>query len=75
MKISDLRTDMKTHSLELDFSEYPKRHSLYSATNEKVLGKFKKRVERRSCISVRGSEIEDVSIKSSKKEKKRAKGI
>ena len=38
---NDLYEDMKEIHDELDCSDYPKDHPLYSEVNKKVLGKFK----------------------------------
>ena len=41
IKTEDLYKDMKDFHHELDCSDYPKDHPLYSVDNKKVLGKFK----------------------------------
>ena len=41
IKSENFKEEMKNNQKEFDFSDYPKKHELYSETNKKRLGKFK----------------------------------
>lgn len=71
----NLQQEMKENEDKFDFSEYPSNHPLYSTTNKKVLGKFKDELNGEAGIQFIGLKSKMYSLKSTKEEKKRAKGI
>ena len=73
----DIYEDMKSFSHELDTSNYPKDHKLYSMKNNKVLGKFKDECASVPPVSFVGlrAKMYSLLVEKGKPAKQTAKGI
>ena len=71
----DVYADMLHDCEQFDTSDYPLNHPNYSATNKKVLGKFKDETAGKPIIEFVGLKPKMYSILLDKTEKKTAKGI
>ena len=72
----DIYQDMKTDEHLYDASDYPSKHPLHSATNKKVIGKFKDETAGIPIVEFVGLRAKMYSIKTEDgKESKKGKGI
>jgi hypothetical protein len=74
----DIYQDMKADKHLYDFSEYPKTHFLFDATNEKLVGKFKDETKSypiSEFVGLRSKMYSFTYFKNEYEEKKTAKGI
>ena len=75
IKTDDMYEDMKEFKNQMDFSDYPQDHSLFSVENKKVIGKFKDETHSDQVLEFCGLKPKLYSYKTSSKETKRAKGV
>ena len=75
IQTQDFYEDMKEFSNQLDTSEYPQGHHLYSPVNKKVIGKFKDETSAVPITEFVGLRSKMYAFKVDNKDKKRAKGI
>jgi len=76
VQTEDVYRDMREHSSEYDFSDYPKDHPCYSVDNKKVVGKFKDECHSRPIAEFVGLRPKMYSIlEASGNNIKKAKGV
>jgi hypothetical protein len=77
IETTDVYEDMKGFLDKLDTSNYPRSHKLYSATNAKVLGKFKDETAGEPCDAFVGlrAKMYSLLVNKTKPAKMTAKGI
>lgn len=75
IKTNDIYSDMNANKNLYDFSEYPRDHPLFDATNKKVIGKFKCETNGLPIQEFCGLRSKMYAFKVNNKESKKCKGV